>query len=217
MPSEAGDEQAPLDPHKSTENLEQAPNSGGLGAEGSCGKGNLDRRASTTNMTGDKDKEKERKKSMRPDQEPFEAWEREEMEKLLGELRGHLGERFPTSNLLTCDHPTNISTSHISNTILGRRGHCEQFPVQCRQAYAASDLQLAFFLIRHASIITHPNIASWPFALPTHLSGHPPPIILQRIHCFPLTHSQRTHAGALYHVMYRLFFMLFLTMGRATT
>lgn len=98
VPSEAGDEQAPLDPHKSTENFEQAPSSGGLGADGSCGKGNLDRRASTTNMACDKEKEKERKKSMRPDQEPFEAWEREEMEKLLGELRGHLGERFPTSD-----------------------------------------------------------------------------------------------------------------------
>jgi phospholipase D1/2 len=26
--------------------------------------------------------------------EPFEKWEREEMEKLLGELQGHLGKRF---------------------------------------------------------------------------------------------------------------------------
>jgi len=95
VPSEAGDEQAPLDPLKSTENFEQAPNSGGLGVDSSCGKGNLDRRPSTTNMTGDKEREKEKKKSLRPDQEPFETWEREEMEKLLGELRGHLGERCP--------------------------------------------------------------------------------------------------------------------------
>ena len=99
MPSEAGDEQAPLDPHKSTENLEQAPNNGTLVVDSSCGKGNLDRRSSTTNMTGDKEKDKDKKRSMRPDQEPFEAWEREEMEKLLGELRGHLSERLPTSNI----------------------------------------------------------------------------------------------------------------------
>jgi len=62
--------------------------------ENECGKENLDRKPSTANMTGDREKEKEkgegRKKSVRPDQEPFEAWEREEMEKLLGELRGHL-------------------------------------------------------------------------------------------------------------------------------
>jgi len=140
VPSEAGDEQAPLDPHKSTENFEQAPNGAGLGVDGSCGKGNLDRRPSTTNMTGDKEKEKERKKSMRPDQEPFEALEREEMEKLLGELRGHLGESFPTSNLPMCDRPADAPISHISNTFLGRRGHCEQFPVQRRQAHAAPDL-----------------------------------------------------------------------------
>ena len=79
MPSEAGDEQAP-DSHKSTENFEQVPNGEKLGLDSSCGKGNLDRRPSTTNMTGDKEKEKEKKKPIRPDQEPFEAWEREEME-----------------------------------------------------------------------------------------------------------------------------------------
>lgn len=84
MPSEAGDEQAP----ESTENLEQAPK-----GDSDCGKENLDPRPSTTNIACDKEKEKEKKKPAKPVQEPFEAWEREEMEKLLGELRGHLGEQ----------------------------------------------------------------------------------------------------------------------------
>lgn len=123
MPSEAGDEQAP-DPHKSAENLERALNGDKLGVDSSCGsKGNLDRRPSTTNMAGDKEKEK--KKPIRPDQEPFEAWEREEMEKLLGELRGHLGEGFSVSNLHMCDRLPDTSISHIPNAILGGRGHCK--------------------------------------------------------------------------------------------
>lgn len=88
VPSEAGDEQAP-EPLKSTEDLEQAIG-GGPKLDSDCGKENLDRRPSTTHLGGDKEKEKERKKPARPDQEPFEAWEREEMERLLGELRGHL-------------------------------------------------------------------------------------------------------------------------------
>lgn len=143
MPSEAGDEQAP-DSHKSTENFEQVPNGEKLGLDSSCGKGNLDRRPSTTNMAGDKEKEKEKKKPIRPDQEPFEAWEREEMEKLLGELRGHLGERFPASKLPVCDCLADASISHIPYTILGRRGYRKQFPLQRRQAYATTDLRLAF-------------------------------------------------------------------------
>ena len=100
MPSETGDERV-LEPHKSTENIEQALNGEKLKGDIDCGKENLDRRPSTTNMAGDKEKEKEKKKPAKPDQEPFEAWEREEMEKLLGELRGHLGERFPVSTA-TC-------------------------------------------------------------------------------------------------------------------
>lgn len=165
MPSEAGDEQAPLDPYKSMENLEQAPSSAGLGVDGSCGKGNLDRRPSTTNMTGDKEKEKEKKKSMRPDQEPFEAWEREEMEKLLGEVRGHLGEGFSISKLPARDRLADTSISHISNTVLGRRGHREQFPVQRRQTHAASDLQLAFSHIHRLSPIQPQSIGHSPRSL----------------------------------------------------
>lgn len=131
MPSEAGDEQAP-DPHKSAEDLEHALNGEKPGFDSSGGKENLDHRPSTTNMAGDKEKEKERKKSIRPDQEPFEAWEREEMEKLLGELRGHLGEGFFTSEPPMCEHLVDTSISHIPNAIPGRRGHREQFSFQCR-------------------------------------------------------------------------------------
>ena len=128
MPSEAGDEQAP-EPPKSTENLEQVL----LKGDGDHGKDTLNNKPSTTNMACDKEKEKDRKKPIKPDQEPFEAWEREEMEKLLGELRGHLGERlFPFLQLAICDRPADASTSRVPNAILGRRGHREQFPLQRR-------------------------------------------------------------------------------------
>ena len=92
VPSEAGDEQAP-EPPKSTDNLEQTSGSEKARGDSDCGKENLDHRPSIANIAGDKEKEKEKKKSAKPVQEPFEAWEREEMEKLLGELRGHLGEQ----------------------------------------------------------------------------------------------------------------------------
>ena len=76
---------------------------------------------------------------MGPDQEPFEAWELEEMEKLLGELRGHLGEKFSTPKH---DRPADASISHISNAILRRRRYRQQFPLQCRQASAIPNLHL---------------------------------------------------------------------------
>ena len=76
---------------------------------------------------------------MGPDQEPFEAWELEEMEKLLKELRGHLGEKFSTPKR---DRPTDASISHISNTILRRRRYRQQFPLQRRQAPAIPNLHL---------------------------------------------------------------------------
>ena len=198
VPSEAGDEQAPLDPHKSTDYFEQAPSSGGLVVDGSCGKGNLDRRPSTTNMTGDKEKEKDKKKSMRPDQEPFEAWEREEMEKLLGELRGHLGEILSISELPLCGRLSDGSISHISDAILGRRGHCKQFPVQRRQAHAAPDLQL-IFIFSHPSIIIsfdyrpspHRQLAVRAVPSPTRIPPSNPPtlIILQRTLYSPFTRT----------------------------
>ena len=95
MPSEGGCEHAP-EFHKSAENLEQALGGEKPKGDSDHGKENLDRRPSTANMTGDREKDK--KKSAKPVQEPFEAWEREEMEKLLGELRGHLGETLRFRN-----------------------------------------------------------------------------------------------------------------------
>jgi phospholipase D1/2 len=90
VPSEAGDEQAP-EPFKSMENLEQTLGGEKPGGENGYCKENPDHRPSTTDTPGDKEKDKEKKKPVKPDQEPFETWEREEMENLLGELRGHLG------------------------------------------------------------------------------------------------------------------------------
>ena len=129
VPSEAGDEQA-SEPFKSTENLEKPLDGERPKGDNDCGKENLDRKPSTTNMAGDKEKEKEKKKPAGPGQEPFEAWEREEMEKLLGELRGHLGERF--FRLPVYDCLIDASISRIPDTVLRRRGYREQFPLQRR-------------------------------------------------------------------------------------
>lgn len=113
VPSEAGDEQAP-DPPKSTENLDGSSSSEKPKGDSDCGKENLDHRPSTANIAGDKEKEKEKKKPVKPVQEPFEAWEREEMEKLLGELRGHLGEQ--TGKLSVTVLPVLMSTIVIYPT-----------------------------------------------------------------------------------------------------
>ena len=152
------------------ENLEQALGGEKLKGDSDHSKEDSDRRPSTANMAGDKEKEKERKKPARPDQEPFEALEREEMEKLLGELRGHLGERF--SKLLACDRLVDTSISRIPDTILGRRGHCEQFPLQCRQTFTATDLQLIF--VSHLFIVIHPCNQSF-----IHSSVQIPPPVFQ--------------------------------------
>ena len=107
-----GDEQAP-ESHKSTENLEQAQNGEKLKVDSEPGKENLVRQPSTTNMASDKEKEK--KKPAKPDQEPFEAWEREEMEKLLGELRGHLGKiLYFQVPCIFADAPNQSYTQHDS-------------------------------------------------------------------------------------------------------
>ncbi|KAF9777640.1 phospholipase D [Thelephora terrestris] len=89
VPSEAGDEQAP-EPFKSMENIEQTLGGEKPGGDNGYCKENPDHRPSTTDTPGDKEKDKEKKKPVKLDQEPFETWEREEMENLLGELRGHL-------------------------------------------------------------------------------------------------------------------------------
>jgi hypothetical protein len=121
----------------STENLEQSPSGEKPKGDIDHGKENPDRGQSTANVTCDKEKEKEKRKTAKPVQEPFEAWEREEMEKLLEELRGHLGERFPTLNRFP---PDNLTYSCIPDAILGRRGHREQFPLQRRQTHAITNL-----------------------------------------------------------------------------
>lgn len=138
MPSEAGDEQAP-EPPKSTDNLGQASSSEKPKGDNDYGKENLDHRPSTTNIAGDKEKEKDKRKPTKPVQEPFEACEREEMEKLLGELRGHLGELAWGKK---CDGPIDAHCSHIPNTILGRGGYREQLPLQRRPTSSVTDLQL---------------------------------------------------------------------------
>ena len=105
MPSETGDEQV-SEPPTLMENPERAPSGEKLRGDGDHGKENTDRGPSTASIIGDKEKEKGKKKSIKPDQEPFEAWEREEMERLLGELRGHLGESC-------CDIPSYTGLTHV--------------------------------------------------------------------------------------------------------
>lgn len=143
VPSEAGDEQAP-EPLKSKENFEQTLNGEKPKGDSDCGKENLDQRPSIGNNTCDKEKEKEKKKSAKPVQEPFEAWEREEMEKLLGELRGHLGEQVRE---VPCDRPTDAHYSYIPDTILGRGGYRKQFSVQRGPNSTVTDLQLIHFYV----------------------------------------------------------------------
>ena len=59
--------------------------------------------------------------------EPFEQWERDEMERLLTQLNGHLGEfdNHVVSHGLT-------RPSFVSYKVLGRRRYGKQFSVQCR-------------------------------------------------------------------------------------
>jgi len=53
------------------------------------------------------------------------------MEKLLGELYGHLGESFSILKFTVGDDRfDDASINRISKSILGRRGHREQFFVQ---------------------------------------------------------------------------------------
>lgn len=61
--------------------------------------------------------------------EPFDQSEREEMERLLEELRGHLGIPSCVSYLAK----THLFLSDVPYPILGRRGHRQQLPFQCRQ------------------------------------------------------------------------------------
>jgi phospholipase D1/2 len=58
---------------------------------------------SSSNGTGTPNKDAGERKPARG-LEPFEAWEREEMEQLLSELRGHLGKIYWTKAVLPADH-----------------------------------------------------------------------------------------------------------------
>lgn len=66
----------------------------------------------------EKDKDQGKRRPAGPN-EPFEQWERDEMEALLKEVQGHLGEPLlgiPNIRFLT------VTTSYLPDTILGRRG-----------------------------------------------------------------------------------------------
>ena len=101
MPSESGDQDAPGQPHTYESNVHsvdyaQATPSGNC--DGS-GKEHLNGDAqpshsnpSTPPATGPEEKTRGRKTSRAAD--PFDESEREEMERLLQELRGHLGKSF---------------------------------------------------------------------------------------------------------------------------
>jgi phospholipase D1/2 len=95
MPSETADQDAPgHDTVAETEEPHEETNAGDKGAV-------ADRHEDTstengrTNGTGSggSDPETAKRRPARGD-EPFEKWEREAMEKLLGEVRGHLGMRI---------------------------------------------------------------------------------------------------------------------------
>jgi hypothetical protein len=60
--------------------------------------------------------------------EPFEKWEREEMEKLLGQVRGHLGESIRPS--ARARRELRARVSHLSHEVPRGRGCVEQLPVQ---------------------------------------------------------------------------------------
>lgn len=67
----------------------------------------------------EKDKDQGKRRPAGPN-EPFEQWERDEMEALLKEVQGHLGEPLsgiPNVRLLT------VTTSYLPDTVLGRRGY----------------------------------------------------------------------------------------------
>ncbi|KAJ8519021.1 hypothetical protein ONZ45_g3982 [Pleurotus djamor] len=83
VPSEAGDEAAPMD--SQTEKGLELPQVERQSHSKEGGEDELEGRASTS--YGDREP-KPRKPARGP--EPFEQWERDEMEKLLGELNGHL-------------------------------------------------------------------------------------------------------------------------------
>jgi phospholipase D1/2 len=61
--------------------------------------------------------------------EPFTQQERDEMEKLLREIRGHLGKRILSLAILLFSY----SRSCVSHAILRRRRYGGELPVQCRQ------------------------------------------------------------------------------------
>ena len=70
----------------------------------------------------EKDKDQGRRKPAGPN-EPFEQWERDEMEALLKEVQGHLGES--PSGILNNGFLI-VRTSRFSDTILGGRGYRRQ-------------------------------------------------------------------------------------------
>lgn len=103
VPSEAGDEDALGHDHKAEDTSKQdtkqdtprqeTSNEDMLNAKGSVRTSGSSRQTPTQNhsqaSTAADTKEDVRRTPSRGD-EPFEKWERDEMEKLLGELRGHL-------------------------------------------------------------------------------------------------------------------------------
>ena len=81
------------------------------------------------NVPGGAEKEARTRKTSRTS-EPFDQSERDEMERLLEELRGHLGE-FSTHNVICFD--ANCLLSTLSYPFPRRRRHRQQFLIQCRQ------------------------------------------------------------------------------------
>jgi hypothetical protein len=129
MPSVAGDEST-LNIRKSTKGLESSGSADyvilDLQEEG------MDRKPSMGNggssAYNGEDVKASRQKKAGKTCEPFDTSEREEMEKLLGELRGHLGMQVISPVCIA----NSLRFSSIPFSILGRRRYVQQFPVQRR-------------------------------------------------------------------------------------
>jgi phospholipase D1/2 len=107
IPSEAGDEAAPSDDQAELPPGDDTPPSKESGAE-------------TTQSPPPKsstfsEKDRDPKSQRQTGAEPFEKWERDEMEKLLSTLNGHLGN---VRESLSCER-CSISISSISQSIPG--------------------------------------------------------------------------------------------------
>jgi len=76
--------------------------------------------------------------------ESFTKQERDEMEELLKDVRGHLGECHPFSPIINL---FSYPRSCVSLAILGRRGCCRELHLQCRQVCCITYVSFMLFTV----------------------------------------------------------------------